>query len=168
MGEILRKASNNPGRTANDINLLIRAADECDRFYGGMMNWKANAQGKDRTIIELREKLAEVAPAGAQNATDRDLAYLIEYIPDEAVRNEAKRKLAAGAQNAEAIRNQAASEKFVGVGTLAVYEDKDATFGYAYDISTNMAGHKELQKLDGATLFVLQTGSANTQEGGEA
>jgi len=59
MGEILRKASNNPGRTANDIDLLTRAADECDRFYGGMMNWKENAQAKDRTIIELREKLAK-------------------------------------------------------------------------------------------------------------
>jgi hypothetical protein len=56
MGEILRKASNNPDRTANDIDLLTRAASECDRFYGGMMNWKANAQAKDKQISDWREK----------------------------------------------------------------------------------------------------------------
>lgn len=47
--------------------LMRTAADECERFYGGMMNWKANAQQKDKTIIELREKLAAM-PAAAPKA----------------------------------------------------------------------------------------------------
>jgi len=48
----------------------------------------------------------------------------------------------------------------VHVGTLSVYEDKDATFGHAYDISTNMAGHKALQLLDGAELYATKPGAA--------
>lgn len=47
----------------DDAKLMMAAADECDRFYNGMMNWKANAQAKDRTIIEQREALA--APTAA-------------------------------------------------------------------------------------------------------
>lgn len=39
------------------------------------------------------------------------------------------------------------------VGTLSVYADKEATFGHAYDISTNAAGHKALQAMDGYELF---------------
>jgi hypothetical protein len=59
MGEILRKAAKVAGESA--AKLMLTAADECDRFYGGMMNWKANAQAKDRTITELREQLAKPA-----------------------------------------------------------------------------------------------------------
>lgn len=55
------------GAMANqdDAKLMLTAADECNRFYNGMMNWKANAQAKDRTIIELREtsKAAQVPAA---------------------------------------------------------------------------------------------------------
>jgi hypothetical protein len=45
------------------------------------------------------------------------------------------------------------------VGTLSVYEDKDTNFGYAYDISTNAAGHKALQLLDGAELYAVKAGA---------
>jgi hypothetical protein len=44
------------------------------------------------------------------------------------------------------------------VGTLSVFEDKDATFGHGYDISTNMAGHKALQSFDGYELFATKPG----------
>ncbi|MBQ5963187.1 Lar family restriction alleviation protein [Massilia sp. ZL223] len=35
-------------------NLLTQAADECDRFYNGMMAWKRTAQAKDREFAEAR------------------------------------------------------------------------------------------------------------------
>jgi len=54
-----------------------------------------------------------------------------------------------------------AASKAVHVGTLSVYEDKEATFGHAYDISTNMAGHKALQDLDGAELYALAAPSSD-------
>jgi hypothetical protein len=41
--------------------VMQTAADECDRFYNGMMAWKSTAQDKDRIIIELRA--ATSAPA---------------------------------------------------------------------------------------------------------
>lgn len=42
----------------------------------------------------------------------------------------------------------------VEVGRLSVFEDAESTFGFGYDISTNYEGHRRLQKLDGATLYV--------------
>jgi hypothetical protein len=76
MSEILRKAAGAPGRSASDFDLLHRAASECDRFYNGMMSWKANAQAKDRTIIDTRAALkmandrlaALAAPVQAEQA----------------------------------------------------------------------------------------------------
>lgn len=45
---------------------------------------------------------------------------------------------------------------FISVGTLSVFEDKDASFGHAYDISATAAGHRLLQGLDGAALFAVK------------
>jgi hypothetical protein len=47
------------------------------------------------------------------------------------------------------------STGFIHVGTLAVFEDKEATWGHAYDISAKMAGHKTLQGLDNAELYAV-------------
>lgn len=56
MAERLRRIVVNIGEGPITVTskLLTQAADECDRFYNGMMNWKATAQAKDRTIVELR------------------------------------------------------------------------------------------------------------------
>lgn len=62
----------------------------------------------------------------------------------------------------------ATAGELVHVGTLSVYEDKDATFGHAYDISTNMAGHKALQVLDGAELYAAKPGSLAAPAQGSA
>jgi hypothetical protein len=172
-----------------DFSLLTLAADECDRFYNGMMNWKANAQAKDRNIIELREKLAKVAPAGAQNALpDLVNRFLGWPMPDSLSAriapnvtkpigthlmnaDEARAMfaycLSAGAQNAEAIRNQAEADAllkcvekslaqcYVGVGPV---DDPDP------DSITHNNGVRACIE----TVRSLQTGSANTQEGGAA
>jgi hypothetical protein len=42
--------------------LLTAAADEIERYYGGMMNWKRTAEAKDADIISLRAALAAAAP----------------------------------------------------------------------------------------------------------
>jgi len=47
------------------------------------------------------------------------------------------------------------STGFIHVGTLSVFEDKEATFGHAYDISTNRASHLTLQGLDNAELYAV-------------
>lgn len=67
MADRLRRiVANHPGATIQvSAKTLTAAADECDRFYNGMMNWKTNAQAKDRIIIELRE-----VSAGAAAKTD--------------------------------------------------------------------------------------------------
>ena len=68
----LREYAGNPGFSHNDYADTMRAAaDECERFYGGMVAWKETAQQKDRTIIDLRAKLADVAP-GREAAEDCD------------------------------------------------------------------------------------------------
>jgi hypothetical protein len=35
-------------------DLLLRAADEIDRYYNGMMNWKATAEAKDAEYVKQR------------------------------------------------------------------------------------------------------------------
>lgn len=40
--------------------LLTQAADEIERYYGGMLNWKAAAQQKDKLIIGLRHDAARL------------------------------------------------------------------------------------------------------------
>jgi hypothetical protein len=52
--------------------------------------------------------------------------------------------------------DMAAKPGFLYVGTLSVFEDKEATFGHAYDISTNQKGHVQLQALDGAELYAIR------------
>lgn len=53
----------NSGYSHNDYADTMRvAADECERFYGGMVAWKETAQQKDRMIIDLRAKLADGMP----------------------------------------------------------------------------------------------------------
>lgn len=42
------------------------------------------------------------------------------------------------------------------VGTLSVYPDKEASFGYGYDISTTAPGHRSLQPMDGAQVYVVK------------
>ena len=42
------------------------------------------------------------------------------------------------------------------VGTLSVFPDKESSFGYAYDISTNAPGHQSLQSMDGAEVYVVK------------
>ncbi len=59
----LREYASNSGYSHNDYADTMRvAADECERFYGGMVAWKETAQQKDRTIIDLRAKLADAVP----------------------------------------------------------------------------------------------------------
>lgn len=49
----LREYAGNPGYAHNDYaDVMRRAADECDRFYGGMMAWKQTAETKDRKLGE--------------------------------------------------------------------------------------------------------------------
>jgi hypothetical protein len=191
MADRLRRIVTHIGEGSISVTskLLLQAADECDRFYGGMMNWKANAQAKDRTIIELREKLAQVSPAGAQNAPiklDNIEQYRMQMAgistaafgywkegdsihPDYdtvPLRDVAKlyAKYAAlyeGAQNAEVIRNQALEE-----AALAAEKVQN-------DYSEQQGGKWPELRDDAATgagdcvtaIRALQTGSANTQEG---
>lgn len=71
MADRLRRIVTNIGEgpIAVTSKLLLQAADECDHFYNGMMNWKASAQAKDRIIIEQREALA--APAAAVEPSEQ-------------------------------------------------------------------------------------------------
>lgn len=59
---------------------------------------------------------------------------------------------------------EAVPEGLVHVGTLSVYEDKEASFGHAYDISTNMVGHKALRLLDGAELYAAAPSTQSPTE----
>lgn len=52
-----------------DFALLTQAADEIERYHGGMMNWKANAQQKDCQMAEYREQLAAAKSAAPAPAT---------------------------------------------------------------------------------------------------
>lgn len=76
MADRLRRIlANHPGTTVQvSAKTLASAADECDRFYNGMMNWKANAQAKDRIIIDLRAApSAPGTPEAPQTAAARDV-----------------------------------------------------------------------------------------------
>jgi len=42
------------------------------------------------------------------------------------------------------------------VGTLSVFPDKETTFGFGYDISANAHGHRALQPMDGAQVYVVK------------
>jgi hypothetical protein len=74
----LREYAGNPGYSHNDYaDVMRQAADECERFYGDMMNWKANAQAKDRIIAEQYTHNSKiVAPAADVIApTDERAAF---------------------------------------------------------------------------------------------
>lgn len=58
------KLRKTPMPAADLIPLMQTAAEMCDRYYSGMMNWKENAQAKDKSIAELNAQLA--APVAAQ------------------------------------------------------------------------------------------------------
>jgi len=47
------------------------------------------------------------------------------------------------------------STGFIHVGSLSVYDDKEATWGHAYDISTTYPGHKKLHGMDNAELYAV-------------
>lgn len=53
-------------------NAMRTAADECERFYGGMIAWKETAQQKDRTIIDLRAQLHAPQPDIGRDAALED------------------------------------------------------------------------------------------------
>lgn len=68
MANHLRRVVVNRGAGTISVQskLLLQAADECDRFYSGMVNWKANAVEKDAEIIRLRTALAAASQAQAE------------------------------------------------------------------------------------------------------
>lgn len=74
----------------NTANSLLRAAaDEIERYYGGMMNWKWNAQHKDTQMAEYRAKLAEQPTLAATQAGNMSAKW--GYCPEcgsEEVRHE--------------------------------------------------------------------------------
>lgn len=43
---------------------LLAAADEIDRYYTGMLNWKATAEAKDLAVLAAPAALADAAPDG--------------------------------------------------------------------------------------------------------
>lgn len=55
--------------------LLTQAADEIERYYGGMMNWKANAQEKDRQMAAYREQLTAAGNSQGQAAQPEQQPY---------------------------------------------------------------------------------------------
>lgn len=74
ISDSLREYAGNPGYSHSDYaDTMRRAADECERFYGGMMNWKRTADQKDSEINELRAKLA--AAEARTVLTDEQIMY---------------------------------------------------------------------------------------------
>jgi hypothetical protein len=68
-----------------DARLLIGAAEEIERYYGGMLAWKATANEKDADIIALRHDLAEAeaclaAPVQAEQAQPYLRAWLTSIL----------------------------------------------------------------------------------------
>lgn len=77
----LREYASNPGYSHNDYADVMRtAADECERFYGGMVAWKETAQAKDRSwskhVEEIVEKRLAAHPANGAQAEDINFALL--------------------------------------------------------------------------------------------
>lgn len=73
--------------------LMDQAAQEIERYYGGMLNWKSNAQQKDRTINEqyaqLEVEKARILYLAHQNNCDlnyngnaNDKRYWVEWPHD--------------------------------------------------------------------------------------
>lgn len=89
ISERLRAAMANcgPGALLEPLRaMILTAADECDRFYGGMMAWKKTAQKKDRDWNEERmarvnERCAQraAAPVSGGELQSEALAQFTEY-----------------------------------------------------------------------------------------
>ena len=93
MADRLRRIVTNHGDGTIPVQskLLRQAADECDRFYNGMMNWKANAQAKDLAIIELRaSKAAPSAKAEPVADVVAGLKRALKNVTREYIRTRAK------------------------------------------------------------------------------
>jgi hypothetical protein len=84
----LRDASCNPGCTHERMTLFMQAADEIERYYGGMLAWKKTAESKDAALsatwpyVKDIESVASVfdaaSPSPAPAPTEpisRDIAY---------------------------------------------------------------------------------------------
>lgn len=85
------KLRTTPMPLADLIPLLQQAADEADRFYNGMENWKNNAQAKDKSIAELNtQRKAAVNFLGAYDALSDD-----DHIGCSGPHHEARDQLAA-------------------------------------------------------------------------
>ncbi len=64
-----------------DFVLFTQAADEIERYYGGMLNWKATADDKDVEIIRLR---AAPAHASSDGRDAKDAAAATKARTEEA------------------------------------------------------------------------------------
>jgi len=71
----LREYASNPGYSHNDYADTMRiAADECERFYGGMLAWKQTAEKKDRDWAAERTARIDdrcIARAASQAAPEQ-------------------------------------------------------------------------------------------------
>jgi hypothetical protein len=78
ISDCLREYAGNSGYSHNDYADTMRAAaDEIERYYGGMMAWKQTAETKDRQFRDevtarVNERIAarNAAPAGGQDKQD--------------------------------------------------------------------------------------------------
>lgn len=83
----LREYASNPGYSHNDYADVMRtAADECERFYGGMVAWKETAQQKDRSwsasiqeIVDKRLAALSAKPDGEHDAAPNGDQVWIRY-----------------------------------------------------------------------------------------
>lgn len=109
---------------------------------------------------------APVEISGLGRITNEDDGYLTLQFKDEGAACQFMRDYAPSVEvdDMPPLRDSEPSAqvtaKPIHVGTLSVYEDKETTFGHAYDISTNMAGHKALQGMDGYELYAVPGGQS--------
>jgi hypothetical protein len=47
----------------HDFKLLTKAADEIERYYGGMLNWKKTAEEKDAALFKAQAAVGATFPA---------------------------------------------------------------------------------------------------------
>lgn len=62
----LRDWADNKPLAAHYADIMRNGADEIERYYGGMVNWKRTAEAKDQTIADLRAALAAQPAAPAK------------------------------------------------------------------------------------------------------
>lgn len=78
------------------------------------------------------------------------------YVAWIALDVDATTEMTLGVKEGGEAASPASATALVHVGTLCVFDDKEATFGFGYDISTNRKGHHLLQTLDGAKLYAVK------------